>query len=292
MSSEEVYEFRPMVADDIATVRELHQRCLPMAFRESFYKELLASPGEHFSLVALWKPAVGKREAVHSSHHIEDLRGVFSQQQQQQQQQQQHQLGFKIEHQQLNSPADVTAGGGVVHGRQKKVVAAITARYHRNNSATNARGVAGEGFPLYQDLGGAVVVGGRALQYISSLAVSPPHRRRGLASHLLQRCVQDAKRRFVCKRSSLQNQCWLLTRTRYSLPFSRCANFCRPECAALYLHAVCNNKPAIALYQAHKFRRLKRIRNLYTLNARPVDGVALALCVNEGQIAPKHCSIL
>eukprot|EP00750_Incisomonas_marina_P030303 INCI7452.1.p1 GENE.INCI7452.1~~INCI7452.1.p1 ORF type:complete len:261 (-),score=47.42 INCI7452.1:87-869(-) len=260
MSSEEVYEFRPMVADDIATVRELHQRCLPMAFRESFYKELLASPGEHFSLVALWKPAVGKREAVHSSHHIEDLRGVFSQQQQQQQQQQQHQLGFKIEHQQLNSPADVTAGGGVVHGRQKKVVAAITARYHRNNSATNARGVAGEGFPLYQDLGGAVVVGGRALQYISSLAVSPPHRRRGLASHLLQRCVQDAKR--------------------------------RPECAALYLHAVCNNKPAIALYQAHKFRRLKRIRNLYTLNARPVDGVALALCVNEGQIAPKHCSIL
>ena len=168
MDSESIY-FRPIVEEDTSALRQLHDECLPFAYRESFYDELFQRPDHHFALLAALKPRqLTPREGNHSQFAESDDDDSATQQ-----------------NPQRASPND------------EKIVAAVTCCYSANLSAANATGVPGETFPRRQDLGGAVVVGGTILVYIRSLVVAPQHRRQGLATHLLDRCVQDARRRYV-----------------------------------------------------------------------------------------------
>jgi ribosomal protein S18 acetylase RimI-like enzyme len=179
MDGETTVYFRPMVDSDVAQVRQLHDACLPFAYRDSFYARVLQNPEEQFALLAALKPR--------TLAHPDDVNGRG------------------VDGSSRGSSRHDGDGTGVAAAavQDEIIVAAITGQYNPNHSAADAAGRSrevngGTESPTNardDDLGGAAITGGTTLLYVQSLVVSSQHRRQGLGSHLLRRCVQDAMRR-------------------------------------------------------------------------------------------------
>jgi len=170
----------------------------------------------------------------------------------------------------------------------EEIIGAVTAQYWDNESARNANGVAGETYAKKQDTGGLIIRGGSLLLYVSSLVVAPQHRRKGIASHLLERCVEDALRRYVTFHESVCAPAAACFVFHHPLRL----HYFRPQCAAIVLHVVARNKSAISLYRSQRFVRMKRLRRFYKYDGQHRDAYLFVRCLNSGFVRRRRCAIM
>eukprot|EP00742_Colponemidia_sp_Colp-10_P009813 GILJ01010736.1.p1 GENE.GILJ01010736.1~~GILJ01010736.1.p1 ORF type:complete len:259 (-),score=23.82 GILJ01010736.1:238-972(-) len=93
----------------------------------------------------------------------------------------------------------------------------------------------------------------RQLAYILTLGVIPEYRRKGVASLLLQKCVEMVKRTAPTR------------------------------CKAVYLHVVAYNSSAISFYERNKFILVRRLEEFYNIKGQRFDAFLYAVYINGGQ---------
>eukprot|EP01104_Vermistella_antarctica_P016822 TRINITY_DN5824_c0_g1_i1.p1 TRINITY_DN5824_c0_g1~~TRINITY_DN5824_c0_g1_i1.p1 ORF type:complete len:346 (+),score=59.12 TRINITY_DN5824_c0_g1_i1:336-1373(+) len=270
-------EFRP--EDDLDQVRQLHGVCFPIEYDDSYYNFLVKGGDNVYCIVAvideMWDEGVRTPSSPSSSSPSPIFRELTELPE--------PTPPPAVQQQAPYSTSSLSASSSITHGLQSSILlptgtvsavampSADRERDHTSFSSTPIpMKVASQsrqlvvGFIVAQystcwdDEDNAVIGHGwtnwneSELLYILTLGVSPRHRRKGIASRLLQQIRVDV-----------------------SLGL-------RPNCRGIYLHVWSDNEDAMLFYERHGYERLCLLMNYYVIKGVRCHAYLYASYTNGG----------